>query len=311
MTTNPATLSHASPATASAGPNVMKNQSGVQPAAQSSDPSAPVTTNPATISHASPATASAGPNVMKILEVSSQPNSTTPRSTDGTILSSNVATVSKDGKNATNFNRNSTPSVTLTTTGGFSRVTRSAAPASASTATPGNFTVTYSTPLAAMRPSDNSSVNPTGTNPTSPTVKQDSPTQNFNPIQQTTEANRNFSSPSTASSHSEGANANKTNKGGVISGVIVGVILVSVLIGLIGYAVCGKRRSQSFSHRRFYDETRSDPVLHLDNSLGPYDTSFGCASDDKTSRADTAEEGNAARPSDGNGNSSPPIKTST
>lgn len=51
----------------------------------------------------------------------------------------------------------------------------------------------------------------------------------------------------------------KSNKGGVISGIIVGVILVSVLIGLIGYAVCGKRRSQSFSHRRFYDETRNDP----------------------------------------------------
>jgi len=37
----------------------------------------------------------------------------------------------------------------------------------------------------------------------------------------------------------------------------------------------------------------------LDNSLGPYDTSFGCASDDKTSPAAKAEEDNAGCPSDG------------
>ncbi|NWR57305.1 MUC15 protein, partial [Bucorvus abyssinicus] len=273
----------------------------VQPASQRSGLSVPTATNPPTISRAAPTTANARASVTTRTEMSSQSNSTTPRSTDGATLSSVVTTVSKDGMNdsATNFSRILTSSVTLTTTGDFSRATKSAAPTSASTATAGNFTVTYSTPLAAPHPSDNSSVNPTGTSLISPTIKQDSPTQNFNPIQQTTELNRNFSSPSTASSHSEGANENKSNKGGVISGVIVGVILVSLLIGLIGYSICGKKRSQAFAHRRFYDDRRNDPVLHLDNSLGPYDTSFGCASDDKSGRADTAEEGNAACPSDG------------
>lgn len=51
----------------------------------------------------------------------------------------------------------------------------------------------------------------------------------------------------------------KINKGGMIVGVIVGAILGSILIGLIGYFICGKKRSESFSHRRLYDDTRNDP----------------------------------------------------
>lgn len=51
----------------------------------------------------------------------------------------------------------------------------------------------------------------------------------------------------------------KTNKGGVIGGVIIGFILVSILIGVIGYFICGKKRSELFSHRRLYDDTRNDP----------------------------------------------------
>ncbi|NXV98321.1 MUC15 protein, partial [Calonectris borealis] len=266
----------------------------------------PMTTaiNPSTISHAAP-TANAKKNVTKRREMSSWPNSTSPSSTDGTTSSSNVTMVSKDGINnsATNFNRIPMSLATFTT-GDFSGVTKSAATISTSTATPSNSTVTYSTPSAAVLPSDNSSTNPTALFPTgitltSPTVKQDSPTPNFNPIQQTTELNHNFSNPSTASSNSKDANEEKTNKGGVIVGVIVGAILGSILIGLIGYFICGKKRSESFSHRRLYDDTRNDPVLHLDNSLGPYDVSFGCASDDKTSTEDKAEKDNAGCPSDG------------
>ncbi|NXW09327.1 MUC15 protein, partial [Fregetta grallaria] len=262
--------------------------------------------NPSTVSHAAPTTANAKKKVTKRREMSSRPNSTPPSSSDGTTSSSNVTMVSKGGINnsATNFNRIPVSLGTFTTMGNFSGVTKSAAATSTSTVTPSNSTVTYSTPSAAALPSDNSSINPaalfpTGTTLTSPTVKQDSPTRNFNPIQQTTELNHNFSNPSTASSNSKDANEEKTNKGGVIVGVIVGAILGSILIGLIGYFICSKKRSESFSHRRLYDDTRNDPVLHLDNSLGPYDTSFGCVSDDKTSTADKAEKDNAGCPSDG------------
>ncbi|NXK08917.1 MUC15 protein, partial [Herpetotheres cachinnans] len=264
----------------------------------------PMTTtkNPSTVNHAAAITTS----TIKRTETSSWPNSTPLNSTDGTTLSSNVITVSKDGisNSATNFDRTPTSLATFTKMADSSGVTKSAEATSASTVTPSNSTVTYSTSSAAALPSDNSSLNPTMLFPTSttlisPTVKQDSPTPNFNPIQQTTELNHNFSNASTASSNSKDASEDKTYTGGVIVGVIVGAILVSILIGLIGYFIYGKKRSESFSHRRLYDDTRNDPVLHLDNSLGPYDPSFACASDDKTSTADKAKEDNAGCPSDG------------
>ncbi|NXX60686.1 MUC15 protein, partial [Scopus umbretta] len=264
----------------------------------------PMTTaiNPSTVSHAAP-TANAKKNVKKRTEMSSQPNSTSPWPTDDTALSSNVTTVSEGGINNSVTNINRIPmSLTFSTMGVFSGVTKSAAATSTSTATPSNSTVTYSAPSVAVLPSDNSSVNsitmfPTGITLTSPTVKQDSPTPNFNPIQQTTEQNHNFSSSSNGTSNSNDASEEKTSRGGVIVGVIVGAISGSILIGLIGYFICGKKRSESFSHRRLYDDTRNDPVLHLDHSLGPYDTSFGCASDDKA--ANKAEKDNAGCPSDG------------
>ncbi|NXO51820.1 MUC15 protein, partial [Aramus guarauna] len=267
----------------------------------------PVTSarNASTVSHAAP-TVNAKGKVTKRTEVSSRPHSTPPRSTDSTTLSSNVTMVSKDVVNnsVTNFNRNQMSLVTFTTTGDFSRVTRSAAATYTSTATPSNSPVTHSTPLAAVLPSDNTSVNPTTAFPTgitltSPTVTQDSSTSDLNRIRQTTELNPNFSNSSTASSNSKDANEDKTNKGGVIVAVIVGAILGSILIGLTGYFICGKKRSESFSHRRLYDDTRNDPVLHLDNSLGPYDTSIRCTPDDKSRAEDKGEEDNAGCPSDG------------
>ncbi|NXL38600.1 MUC15 protein, partial [Glaucidium brasilianum] len=270
----------------------------VQPTSQRFDLSMVTTINPSTVSHVASTTTNAKENVMKTTEMRSWPNSTALRSTDGTTLSSNVTMVSKDGINnsATNFNRTSL--VMFTTMGDFSGVTKSAAATLTSTVTPRNTTVTSSTPLSAEQPRDNSSINPTTLFPTSitltsPTAKQDSRTPNFNPSQQTTEQNHHFSNPSTTSSNSKDPREGKTNKGGVIVGVIVGAILGSIFIGLIGYFICGKKKSESFSHRRLYDDTRNDPVLHLDNSLGPYDTSFGCVSDDKTR---TAEKDNAGCP---------------
>ncbi|NXL58192.1 MUC15 protein, partial [Chordeiles acutipennis] len=262
--------------------------------------------NPSNVSHAEPTIANAQKKVTERTEVSRQPSSTALRSTDGTTLSSNGIMVTKGAKNksATNSNRIPVSSARFTTAGDFSGVTKSAAATSSSTATPSNSTDTHSTLSAALLPSDNSPINstllfPTAITLTSPTVKQDSPTSNLKPIQHTTELNHNFSNPSTAPSNSTDVNKEKTSRAGVIAGVIVGAILGSILIGLIVYFICGKKSSESFSHRRLYDDTRSDPVLHLDNSLGPYDTSFGCATDDKTSRADKAEEDNAGCPSDG------------
>ncbi|NWW98781.1 MUC15 protein, partial [Caloenas nicobarica] len=267
----------------------------------------PLTTaiNPSAVSHAVPLTANAKEIVTRNREMSRWPHSTSLTSTDGTTVSSNVTTVSKDGINnsTTNFNRIPMSLVTFTTTGDFSAaVTKSAVATSASTGTPSNSTVTHSTPLAAGLPGDNSSINPTTLSPTgisltSPTVTRDSPTPNFNPTQKTTELNHNFSSSSTTPSNPKDPNKDETNREGIIAGVIVGTILVFLLIALIGYFICHKKRSESFSHRRLYDDTRNDPVLRLDNSLGPYNASFGCASDDKTSPADTAEDPTAGCPS--------------
>ncbi|NXI66676.1 MUC15 protein, partial [Anseranas semipalmata] len=263
--------------------------------------------NPSTVSHAAPTTASANENVMKGREMSSQPTSTPLRSTDATTLSSTFTVVSKDGINnsATNFKRNSMSSATFTTPGDFSRATKNAAANSTgipSTVMPSNSTVTKGTHLAAALPSYSSSINsttfPTGIALTSPMVKQDSPTPNFNPIQQTTELNYNSTNTSTASFNSEDTNEEKTTREAVIYGVTIGAILGSILIALIVYFICGKKRSESFSHRRLYDNTRNDPVLHLDNSLGPHDTSFGSVPGDKTSTADKAEEDNAGCPCD-------------
>ncbi|XP_064309406.1 mucin-15 [Phalacrocorax carbo] len=286
-----------------------KNQSTAQPITYRLLLSMATATNPSTTSHAAPTTSNAKKNVTKGTETSSQPKSTPstpPRSTDGPTLSSNVTMVSTGGINnsATNFNRIPMSLATFTTMGDFSGVTKSAAATSTSTAMPSNSTVTYSTPSAAMLPSGNSSINPvssfpTGITLTSPTVKQDSPTPNIYPTQQSTDQHHNSSNPSTASPNSKDASEEKTSKEGVIFGVTVGATLGAILIGLIGYLICSKKRSELFSHRRLYDDTRNDPVLHLDNSLGPYDTSFGYVSDDKTITGDKPETDNSACPSDG------------
>ncbi|NXK76340.1 MUC15 protein, partial [Amazona guildingii] len=277
-----------------------------QSASQRLVPTTTTAINPSIVSHAAPATANVKENEAESTEMSSQPKSTPLRSTDGTTLSLVATTVSKDRINnsATTFNRIPVSLATLTTIGDLSQLTKSASATSTSTEKSSNSTDTYSTPSAAVLPSDNSSISattllPTSTALTSSTVKEDSNTINFSTILQATELNHNFSNSSTALPDSKDANADKTNKGGVIAGVIVGTILLSILIGLTGYFICRKKRSESFSHKRLYDDTRNDPVLHLDNSLGPHDTSFGCVPDDRSSTADKAVEDNTGCPSDG------------
>lgn len=65
------------------------------------------------------------------------------------------------------------------------------------------------------------------------------------------------------------------NHGGVVFGAIVGAVLGCALISLVGYFLCGKRKSESFGHQRLYDDTRNDPVLRLDNAPEPYSANFG------------------------------------
>ena len=49
------------------------------------------------------------------------------------------------------------------------------------------------------------------------------------------------------------------NHGAVVFGAVVGAVLGSALIGLAGYFMCTKRKSESFGHQRLYDDTRNDP----------------------------------------------------
>lgn len=176
---------------------------------------------PFVFSYAAPTNATA--NVTTEREMSSQTASTPLMSTtEATNLSSAFTMVSNDGINnsATNFKRNSTSSATFTIPGDFSRVTTNSAANSTGlppTLTPSNSTVTKGTHSAAALPSYTSSINPT-TFPTSialtsPTVKQDSPTTNFNTSQHTTELNSTMNSAefytSSISSNPEGTNEGK------------------------------------------------------------------------------------------------------
>ncbi|XP_068801427.1 mucin-15 [Struthio camelus] len=275
------------------------NQSIVQVTSRSSAPPMTTAINLSAVRHAAPTTANE--SVMKRADINSQTKSTPLRSTDGTALMSNVTMISKDG---TNNNRIPTTSATSATNSDFSTGLRSAAAIPTympSTTIPSN--ISHSTHSAATLSRDSSSTNPAaspaGSPQTSFSTKHDSPATDFNPIQQTAEMNHHFTNTSNTSSNPKDTNAEKTMKGGVIFGVILGAILGFVLFGLMGYFICGKKSSEPFSHRRLYDDTRSEPALQLDNSLGPYDVSIGAMCYDKTSAADKAEKDNAGCLSEG------------
>lgn len=177
----------------------------------------PATTarDPSTISHVVPTTANAKEKVTEGTVMSSWPNSTALRATESSTLPSNVTVASKDGRSsAMNFNTTPMSLVIFTTIGDFPGETKAAAATSTPTVTPSNSTVTYSTSSAALLPSDSSSINPTTLSPTglaltSPMVKQDSPTPNFNSTQQATELNHDFIDLSTAPPHSQDAREGK------------------------------------------------------------------------------------------------------
>uniref|UniRef100_A0A7M4EJR5 Mucin 15, cell surface associated n=1 Tax=Crocodylus porosus TaxID=8502 RepID=A0A7M4EJR5_CROPO len=122
------------------------------------------------------------------------------------------------------------------------------------------ITVTYNLSSTTVLSNKHPLVNPTEPIPTngSPTTlstsKSDHPTIDFKTISHATSKHYN---------------------GEIVFGATVGTFLGFALIGLIGYVMCRKRKSEPFCHQRLYDDTRSDPVLRLDNSPGSYDLNFG------------------------------------
>ncbi|XP_012580934.1 PREDICTED: mucin-15 [Condylura cristata] len=102
-------------------------------------------------------------------------------------------------------------------------------------------------------------------------------TMGFTPYPETTtlrptsELTNNSNFPNTPDPQEENRNT------GVVFGAILGAILGASLLSLVGYLLCGKRKTDSFSHRRLYDD-RNEPVLRLDNAPEPYDVSFGNSS---------------------------------
>ncbi|NP_001037766.1 mucin-15 isoform X1 [Rattus norvegicus] len=69
----------------------------------------------------------------------------------------------------------------------------------------------------------------------------------------------------------------ETKNTGIVFGAILGAILGASLLSLVGYLLCGQRKTDSFSHQRLYDD-RNEPVLRLDNAPEPYDVNFGNSS---------------------------------
>ncbi|XP_067388220.1 mucin-15 [Emydura macquarii macquarii] len=221
------------------------------------------------------------------IESNTQSSSVAQRSTNGTVLflTSQVAKGSTNGTNnfVTNVNRISPSSTISTTMSDLSTVTESNVPTSAGVSSKmvsRNFTaVTFKTSSTATISTEDSlqsstaMSSPSNTLTTLPTPMSGSVTTGFKAISQTSNVPQNFTNHSIVPSNPKQPNKENNNNGGVVLGAIVGAILGSALIGLIGYLICGKRKSGLFSHQRLYDDTRSEPVLRLDNSS--YDVSFG------------------------------------
>ncbi|KAG6935333.1 mucin 15, cell surface associated [Chelydra serpentina] len=248
-----------------------------------------------------------------VIESNTQSNSVTQRSTNGTelFLTSHVDKGSTN-TSARNVNRTSPSSTISITMSDFSTATESNMPTNAGVSSKTeakNFTsVTYktsSTATISTKDSLKSSTEVSSTNSPSNTLttlstnKSGSVTTDFKTISQTTKnVYQNFTNHSMVPSNPKEPNKDNRQSAGVVLGAIVGAILGSALIGLIGYFICGKRKSGSFSHQRLYDDTRSDPVLRLDNSS--HDVSFGDLSYYNPSTTnEPAAQNSRGRPYDG------------
>ncbi|XP_032215510.1 mucin-15 [Mustela erminea] len=100
----------------------------------------------------------------------------------------------------------------------------------------------------------------------------------FTPYRETTTLQPTLKFTNNSKIFSNTSDPQEENKNtGVVLGAILGAILGASLLSLVGYLLCGKRKTDSFSHRRLYDD-RNEPVLRLDNAPEPYDASFGNSS---------------------------------
>ncbi|XP_019312107.2 mucin-15 isoform X1 [Panthera pardus] len=100
----------------------------------------------------------------------------------------------------------------------------------------------------------------------------------FTPYRETTTLRPTLKFTNNSKLFSNTSDPQEENKNtGVVFGAILGAILGASLLSLVGYLLCGKRKTDSFSHRRLYDD-RNEPVLRLDNAPEPYDASFGNSS---------------------------------
>ncbi|KAF0881751.1 mucin-15 isoform X1 [Crocuta crocuta] len=100
----------------------------------------------------------------------------------------------------------------------------------------------------------------------------------FTPYRETTTLQPTLKFTNNSKIFSNTSDPQEENKNtGVVFGAILGAILGVSLLSLVGYLLCGKRKTDSFSHRRLYDD-RNEPVLRLDNAPEPYDASFGNSS---------------------------------
>ncbi|XP_015284633.1 PREDICTED: mucin-15 [Gekko japonicus] len=165
-----------------------------------------------------------------------------------TTTSSSLLTVSESYANTTHTNSSEAASNSFTTTTHHVSFTTVVSTSDAQTAPPNNTTSAMS-----LTTSNNAK-----------TVLRTSV--------QTTRLHPSFTKSSAETQH-EPRKDNHSN-GGVIFGAIVGAVLGSALIGLVGYFVCRKRKSDGFVHQRLYDDTRNDPVLRLDNAPDSHGESF-------------------------------------
>ncbi|XP_006883832.1 PREDICTED: mucin-15 [Elephantulus edwardii] len=101
----------------------------------------------------------------------------------------------------------------------------------------------------------------------------------FTPYQETTtpQPTLKFTNSSKIFQNTADPQEEENRNTGVVFGAILGAILGASLLSFVGYLLCGRRKTDSFSHRRLYDD-RNEPVLRLDNAPEPYDVSFGNSS---------------------------------
>ncbi|XP_073760940.1 mucin-15 isoform X2 [Callorhinus ursinus] len=122
--------------------------------------------------------------------------------------------------------------------------------------TPGNSSISVS--ILPTAP-NTTSVTPMITKPEEWLTTSNDSFIGFTPYRETTtlQPTLKFTNNSKISNTSDPQEENKNT--GVVFGTILGAILGASLLSLVGYLLCGKRKMDSFSHRRLYDD-RNEPA---------------------------------------------------